>query len=189
MRGGAPIYSFKTANPQFPILGGGTPENSWQELGIPGPVLQILTLFQTKTVIFVTCFQTWSGLQEIKSSLLRLKRQQKQHFLKFVSNSHICLSFSFGRNDKYFHTLTQFPIFPFSGQNGAETIPFGAAHTFISYMGVAPPQAPLSQLCKLSYWTKLSVIMNCNFIFVLVRAFSNISISIAIYQVCIRQYI
>ena len=73
---------------------------SWEFLvGVCGPVLQILTLFQIKKiVIFHIRFQTWGGhktqqhKREIMSSLLRLKPQQKE-FLKSISNSHITLSF------------------------------------------------------------------------------------------------
>ena len=30
-------------------------------------------------------------------------------------------------------------LYPFSDQNGSKTIPFGAAHTYISYIGEYPP--------------------------------------------------
>ena len=83
-------------------------------VGVCCPVLNILTLFQTKNVIFRTRFQTWplksipvfrpgGGHKtqhkhwhetEIMSSLLRLNVQQKD-FLKSISNSHITLSFLF----------------------------------------------------------------------------------------------
>ena len=83
-------------------------------VGVCCPVLNILTLFQTKNVIFRTRFQTWplksipvfrpgGGHKtqhkhwhetEIMSSLLRLNVQQKD-VLKSISNSHITLSFLF----------------------------------------------------------------------------------------------
>ena len=75
---------------------------SWKFLeGVCRTVLQILTLFQTKNVIFHTRFQTTPlksipvfrpGLQtEIMSSLLRLERKQKKFSLIFLF-----LSYSFG---------------------------------------------------------------------------------------------
>ena len=30
-------------------------------------------------------------------------------------------------------------LYPFSDQNGSKTIPFGAAHTYIAYIGEYPP--------------------------------------------------
>ena len=70
-------------------------------------------------------------------SLFRLERKQKKYF-KSISNSHISLSFLLVRNwnDKYVHTL---PLFsrnqnPFSDQNGAKTLPDGAAHTYIGHI-------------------------------------------------------
>ena len=91
-------------------------------LGILGdgvqPVLQMLTCFRPKTVIFQTRFQTrplklipffrpgggnktqhymFRHKKEIMSSLLRLKPQPKD-FFKSISNSHITLSFLFSCN-------------------------------------------------------------------------------------------
>ena len=76
-------------------------------VGMCRPVLQILTLFQTKRCQFphpfsnleevtkrnITCLHN----TEIMSPLLRLERQQKD-FLKSISNSHIRLSFLLIRN-------------------------------------------------------------------------------------------
>ena len=55
-------------------------------------------------------------------------------------------------NDKYVHTLPQFPrkpypipyqngqsVYRFSDQNGAKTLPDGAAHTYIAYIKEYPP--------------------------------------------------
>ena len=92
-------------------------------VGVSCPVLNILTLFQTKNVIFRTRFQTWplksipvfrpgGGHKtqhkrwhetEIMSSLLRLNVQQKD-FLKSISNSHITLSFLFSWNSETTNT-------------------------------------------------------------------------------------
>ena len=88
------------------------------------PFLNILTLFQTKNVIFRTRFQTWPLKSipvfrpggdhktqrkhwhetEIMSSLLRLNLQQID-FLKSISNSHITLSFLFIWNSEATNTL------------------------------------------------------------------------------------
>ena len=96
---------------------------------------------------------------EIMSSLERLKRQQK-YFLKSISNSHITLSFpSFGiettntliHNRSSFVNHTRFQtklgqnLYPFSEQNGAKTLPFRAAQTYIIWLfcGCTPPPPPL----------------------------------------------
>ena len=93
-------------------------------VGVCCPVLNILTLFQTKNVIFRTRFQTWPLKSipvfrpggdhktqhkhwhetEIMSSLLRLNLQQID-FLKSISNSHITLSFLFIWNSEATNTL------------------------------------------------------------------------------------
>ena len=111
-------------------------------VGVCRPVLQILTLFQTKKCHFPnpfsdqasklhTRFQTWA---EIMSSLLRLERKQKK-FFKSISNSHISLSFLLVWNwsDKYVHTVPSFPrkLYPISDQNGTKNRPDGAAHSYI----------------------------------------------------------
>ena len=83
-------------------------------------------------------------------SLLRLERKQKKLF-KFVSNSHVSLSFLliWNWNDtlKYIYTVrsplenhTPNPdqngqrVYPFSDQNGAKTLPDGVAHTSMAYI-------------------------------------------------------
>ena len=78
--------------------------------------------------------------------LLTLERKQKILF-KFVSNSHISLSYLLIRdwNDKYvrifsrssLENLTGFQTRMakvFSDQNGAKTLPDGAANTYIAYI-------------------------------------------------------
>ena len=79
----------------------------WKFLvGVYRPVLQILTLFQTKNVIFHTRFQTrplksipvfrpdlWA---EIMLSLLRLERKQKHYSKPFPIRIFFFLSYSFG---------------------------------------------------------------------------------------------
>ena len=70
-------------------------------------------------------------------------------FLKFTSNSHISLSYSFGMKTINTHTLPQFPrkpyptpdqsLHPFSDRNGTKPIPFWAAHTYMVYIREYPP--------------------------------------------------
>ena len=36
-------------------------------------------------------------------------------------------------------------LYPFSDQNDSKTIPFGAAHTYIAYIGEYPPSGPVSK--------------------------------------------
>ena len=77
---------------------------SWEfAVGVCRPVLQILTLFQTKKLSFSTTVFSpglynpfpFSDLAYAgRLSLLRLERKQKD-FLKATSNSHITLPFLF----------------------------------------------------------------------------------------------
>ena len=77
------------------------------------------------------------------SSLLWLERQQKYIFLSY--------SFVIETTNTFIHYRSflckPYPIpdqngqnlNPFSDQNGAKTIPFGAAHTYMAYMREYPP--------------------------------------------------
>ena len=38
-------------------------------------------------------------------------------------------------------------LYPISDQNGSKTIPFGAAHTYIPYIGEYPPPGLLTFVC------------------------------------------
>jgi len=93
------------------------------------------------------------------SSLLRLKTQEK-YFLKSTSNSYITLLFlsnSFGietTNTFLNHTRFQTKMGKIYTrfQNGAETIPFVAAHTYtkwLLYRGVPPPSGDLLKTFEL----------------------------------------
>ena len=138
-------------------------------MGVCRPVLQILTLFQTKKYHFphpfsdlevvtkrnITCLHK----TEIMSSLERLKRQQK-YFLKSISNSHITLSFpsfriettnilihnrsSFVNHTRFQTKLGKIYTRSLSDQNGAKTLPFRVAHTDMAliFTGVPPPPPP-----------------------------------------------
>ena len=131
---------------------GGTPGNSLWECA--APVLQILTLFQTKrNVIFHTRFQIRPlksipvfrpVLQaEIMSSLLRIELKQKISSNAFrFSHINLFLSYSFGittfirsrgslENHTRFRTNMGKVYTLFQTKKGAKTIAFGAAHTYI----------------------------------------------------------
>ena len=41
-------------------------------------------------------------------------------------------------------------LYPFSGQNGSKTIPFGAAHTYIPYIEEYPPRGVMSSFRAIS---------------------------------------
>ena len=138
---------------------------SWEFLvGVCRPVLQILTLFQTKKCNFPhpfsdqtskihTRFQTWPlGRNYV---IITSIRAQTKKLFKSISNSHISLSFSliWNWNDKYVHTLPYFrrkpypipdqnrqSVNPFSEQNGAKPLPDGG-DTYLHglYTGVPLP--------------------------------------------------
>ena len=82
--------------------------------GLCRPVLQILTLFQTKKMLFstqarplkfISVFRPGRGVNTVITFRLELKQKD---FLKTISNSLITLSFWFiwNWNDKYAHTCT-----------------------------------------------------------------------------------
>ena len=52
-------------------------------------------------------------------------------------------------NHAGFKTIMGQNLYPFSDQNGSKTIPFGAAHTYIAYIGeYSPPGCGFSSLAK-----------------------------------------
>ena len=62
-------------------------------------------------------------------------------------------------NHTQFKTLNGQNLYPFSNQNGSKTIPFGAAHTYVAYIGEYPLPPPgtglLSEgLCAVSKFTE-----------------------------------
>ena len=117
-------------------------------VGVCHPVLQLLSLFQTKKCHFPNPFSDLA-FAKIMLSLLRFQRKQKKLF-KSISNSHISLSFLliWNKNDKYVYTVPQFPRkpYPISDQNGQSVYPFSdqntqrdrAAHTYIAYIREYP---------------------------------------------------
>ena len=136
--------------------GGCVGYSSHSVVGMCCPVLQILTLFQTKTCHFRYPFSdlTKIYLQRPKLCHHRLVvRTPTTPLIYFVF--FLFLSYSFGvEKDKYVYTRSWFPwkpypisdhngqnLYPFSDQNGLKTIPFGAAHTdlYSWYRVVTPP--------------------------------------------------
>ena len=110
-------------------------------VGVCRPVLQILTLFQTKKCHFPnpfsdqasklhTRFQTWA---EIMSSLLRLERKQKNSSNPFRIRIFLFLSYSFGieARNTFIRSLSPRKLYPISDQNGTKNPPDGAAHSYI----------------------------------------------------------
>ena len=86
-------------------------------------------------------------------SLLRLERRQKNSSNPLRICIYLFLSYSFGIEtiNTFIHSRSSigkpYPIpdqnrpnvYPFSDQNGAETIPDGAAYTYIAYLSEYPP--------------------------------------------------
>ena len=117
-------------------------------VGVRRPVLQILTLFQTKKCHFPnpfsdqasklhTRFQTWA---EIMSSLLSLERKQKNSSNPFRIRIFLFLSYSFGieaintfiRSLRSLENYIRFQTkYPFSDQNGTKNRLDGAATSYI----------------------------------------------------------
>ena len=77
-------------------------------------------------------------------SLLRLERKQKNSSNPFRIRIFLFLSYSFGIEtiDTFIHSVVPNPIpdqngqsvYPFSDQNGAKTLPGGAAYTYMAYI-------------------------------------------------------
>ena len=119
--------------------------------GVCRPVLQILTVFETKKNHF---FQPFSDLASKKLCHQYLdKNSSKKGFLKsMITNMHSSLSFLFiwNWNDTYVHTLplslenylipdlNRQSLYPFLDQNSAKPLPFGVAHTYVAYMREYP---------------------------------------------------
>ena len=128
-------------------------------LGVLGagarPVLQILTLFQTKKNVI---FHTGTGARGLLSTLvfsaglceivliITYKRTPTKRFLK--------LHFDFPYYTLFLIHLelkgqisSNIPPYPIPHQNGqqAETAPFGKAHTYITYMKEYTPLPPQEQ--------------------------------------------
>ena len=121
-------------------------------MGVCRPVLQILTLFQTKKCDFSHPFSDLAS------------KKLFHHFIDWNANKidFLKIHFEFAYfalvllirnwNDKYFYSLSLLPsktiypipgqngqsLYPFSNQNSAKTIPFGTAHTYVAYVRKCP---------------------------------------------------
>ena len=109
--------------------------------------------FRPKNVIFHTCFQT-RPLKSIPFSDLAFKQKLCYYYLDQSANETILqIHFEFSYFS-FFRThlelkLPQKPyqipdqngqsVYPFSHQNGAKTLPDGAAHAYITYIREYPP--------------------------------------------------
>ena len=94
-------------------------------VGVCRPVLQILTLFQTKKCYFPHPFSDLAFRAKLCHHYQI--REKTKKFFKCVSNSHISSSFLFtwNSNDKYVYTLPQFPRkpYPIPDQNRQSVYP------------------------------------------------------------------
>ena len=131
-------------------------------MGVCRSVLQILTLFQTKTCHFPhpfsdltskihTRFQTWP-FGEIMLSLPRSKAQTKNSSNPFQIRSLLFLySFGIKTINTFIYSRSSlqksYPIpdqngqrvYQSADQNDAKTLPEGAVHTYIAYIKGYPP--------------------------------------------------
>ena len=113
------------------------------------------TRFQTWPLKSIPFFRSGGGLKTLHKTENMSSLHQKD-FLKSISNSHITLSFLiiWSWNDEHIDTRSYFPCKPypmpdqngqnlylFSDQNGAKTLPFGAAHTYTAYIWECPPES------------------------------------------------
>ena len=76
----------------------------------------------------------------------------------YILDTSLSLPFIWSWKDKNVYTFPWFRwkpdlsdhngqnLYPFSDQNGSKTIPFGAAHTYIAYIGEYPPPPPGGQI-------------------------------------------
>ena len=124
------------------ILGGGLPPGSSN----PDPISY------QKKVIFHTRFQTWP-LGIIYVIIIRLESKLKSYLNhSFWISIFLFLSYSFGIEtiNTFKHSVVRSKtipdsrpngqsVYPCSDQNGAKTIPDGAAHLYGLYKGVDPP--------------------------------------------------
>ena len=94
---------------------------SWVFLvGVWRPVLQILTLFQTKKCHFPHPFLDMEVVT--KRNITRLHKTEINVIVAQNKTANV------NKNQ-----------YPFSDQNGAKALPFGAAHTYVAYIRDYPP--------------------------------------------------
>ena len=116
------------------------------------PILQILTRFQTKNVIFHTRLKTWPKA-EIMSSLLRLECKQKNSSNPFRIYIFFFLSYSFGietiktfiqsrsslKNHTRFQTKMGKVYTRFQTKTAQKPDPVGDTYLYSLCKGVPPP--------------------------------------------------
>ena len=124
---------------------------SWKFLvGVCCPLLQILTLFQTKKCHFPhpfsdqtskihTRFQTWhSGRNYVIITYIRAQTKNSSNALRsdFEFAYFYFRSYSFGIQTitTFLHSRSRQSIYPFSDQKGPKPLPFGTAHTYMAYI-------------------------------------------------------
>ena len=146
--------------------GVGTPRNSW--CGCAARVFKSRPYFRPKQAIFHTRFQTWplKFKPVFRPELENIHPFSERKLTQGVKLSwndivylflFLAISWSFQLRTEKRNMFVSFrkcsrpqnpdPIsdhncqnlYPFSDQNGSKTIPFGAAHTYISYIGEYPP--------------------------------------------------
>ena len=144
---------------------------SWEFLvGVCRPVLQILTLFQTKTCHFPRSSSDQTSKTHTRFPHLAFRQKLCHHFLDKSANKNsfrigifLLRSCSFGikkinalrhsRSSLVNHTrfLTKMDkvhtcaaAYPFSDQKGPKTIPFGGEHTYMAIIQGSTPGNPHS---------------------------------------------
>ena len=149
--GGLFCWVLVFSRPENKSTRGDTPGNSWWGCAVR---FSKSRPSQTKKCHFHTRFHTFQtsllksipvfrpGIRGNYFIIIKIRTPTKR-FLKSISKSHIILPFWFIWNwkDKYVYTLPWFLRKPYSipDRNGAKTIPFGAAHTYMTYVSKYPP--------------------------------------------------
>ena len=125
-------------------------------VGVCRPVPQILTQYQTKIFHFPHPFSDLAPKIHTRLQSAEVKNSDRMIYFGFFSFSTINLekTNTFLRphgslkNHTRFKTIMVKNLYPFSDQNGPNTIPFGAAHTYIAYIGEYPPPGSSTLLRK-----------------------------------------
>ena len=101
-------------------------------------------MLQTRPLKPIPVFRPGRGVNTVITFMLELKPETTSS-KPFRIRSLLFLSDSFRIEtiDKYVHTLRLFPRkpYPIPDQNGAKTLNFGAAHTYMAYIREYSPRA------------------------------------------------
>ena len=126
-------------------------------VGVCRPVLQILTRFQTKKRTFPLPFLDLALRQKLCYHYVAVGAQTKNYSNPFQIRIFLFLSYSFGIEtiNTFIHSVVPSKtipdsrpkcipqsVYPFLDQNGAKTLPDGAAHTYMAYIREYPPPGP-----------------------------------------------